>query len=45
MALAQVLGMDADEVFDAFVKQHCASRTMTATTSANRVKDPIQHSE
>jgi len=45
VALAQVLGMDADEVFDAFVKQHCASRTVTATTSANRVKDPIQHSE
>ena len=45
VALAQVLGMDADALFAAFVKQHCASGTVAATTSASRVKDLIQHSE
>jgi predicted phosphodiesterase len=45
VALAQVLGMDADEVFGAFVKQHGASGTVAAPTSANPVKDPVQHPE
>jgi putative phosphoesterase len=45
VALAQVLGMDAGEVFDAFVKQHGTSGTVAATRSAHRATDPVQHPE